>query len=318
MIYNNVKPWTEEIRRVFVNEIYSYNGQNYQNRTGRNVQPSEVSVDWLPLGGSGAGGAVFTEDILVKLGPGESFGKYVNNDVIPATGKNSNEVIKMSVSKQIPPTYTAPSTGINGTSNIDIESGTTQEITVNGTFTQNDGGAKTTEKIFKNNIEVETDNSYTESIKLSSTVTYRYEASYLQGPIKNDNNGDPYPTGRIQAGTAVSINRTYTPVLKRFFGPAAAGLVNHRTLPSVFDNTSNTWILNTGTVFKDYYIDIPNGRSLVSVIDLDALNLNITNLFNLNSGNIPDAGGDNQAYKKLLMTSDNPYPANHRFQITIS
>ena len=318
----NAVEWFDKLT-VRVGMAVIHNDGYWINISGKNTEPSNSS-DWIYDGAfspnsEGGGGDVFTEDILVKLGANETFGKYKNNDIIPAIGKTSVQVIKDATTKNIPATYTQPVSTISGTSNVDIESGTTLEISLNGGFNQNDAGVKIGSKIFKNGSEVSSTNLFTESIKLSSPVTYRHEATYEDGLIKNDNLGNPSPGGQIKGpGPAVSLNRVYTPLLKRFFGPAIVNLTDHRTLPSVFDNTSLTWILNTGTIYNNFYIDIPNGRDLVSVIDLDALNLNITNLFNLTSGNIPDAGGDNQSYKKLLMSSDNPYPSNHRFQITIA
>ncbi len=60
-------------------------------------------------GFSGAG-AVFTEDITVVLNNDKTFGRYVNGDVIPATGKTPNEVILLATNEPLGPIVSLSST----------------------------------------------------------------------------------------------------------------------------------------------------------------------------------------------------------------
>jgi len=58
--------------------------------------------------------------------------------------------------------------------------------------------------------------------------------------------------------------------------------------------------------------------SIVSVIDLDALNADITASYVNSTFNVNDAGGSPVSYKNYNMTIAVPYPSNHRHQITIA
>lgn len=259
----------------------------------------------------------FDEDFVITLKNNGYWGRFLNGQTVPAKGKTAKEVILDACIDLIPPVYISPTASITGTTNTNIETGTTLSITVTGTFTQNDAGQKTAERILKNSTQASTTNSFTESIKLSLPVTYRYEVDYAQGAIKNDSAGNPYPNGRIPAGTQTA-NRIYTPSLKRFFGAGVSGLTNYRSLSSDFDTSALTWIIDSGNSLKDFYILIPANRTLQSVVDLDALNANITSSFIMSNVQVPDAGGDLQNYKLYKMSNAAPYAASHRLQITIS
>lgn len=215
--------------------------------------------------------------------------------------------------------YTAPTADITGASTSGYELGQTVFVTVNGQFNQNDGGAATAHRMFKNGAKVADAATYSENIKMSSApVSFYYEADYAKGAVKNDTLGNPSPAGQIQAGMVRSGSMSYVGYLRRFWGAAAAGVANYRGLAQSALDTTNVFALDTGTQYKDFYIIIPTGRSLVSVVDLDALNANITARFEQVGVQVADAGGTLQNYKKYQMSADVPYGANHRLQITIS
>lgn len=59
------------------------------------VTSDDYDMAWMPsVGGGGGGGATFTENIVVSLSNGKTFGKYVDGDTIVAIGKTANDVIK--------------------------------------------------------------------------------------------------------------------------------------------------------------------------------------------------------------------------------
>lgn len=87
-------------------------------------------------GGTGGTGTVFTSDILVSIEAGKTFGKYVNGDIIPASGKTANDVIKMALAEALAPTLSlvVDSSALNfGLS--------AKTITVGFSYTINTGGA---------------------------------------------------------------------------------------------------------------------------------------------------------------------------------
>jgi hypothetical protein len=62
-----------------------------------------------------SGGEVFkfTEDIVVSIEAGKTFGRYENGDTIPASGKTPNEVILLATQEPITPTVSLTPTGTN-------------------------------------------------------------------------------------------------------------------------------------------------------------------------------------------------------------
>jgi hypothetical protein len=63
------------------------------------------------VGASGYSGAQFTysADLVVSLSNGKTFGRFVNGDVIPATGKTPAEVIQMAIAEALAPTVSLTS-----------------------------------------------------------------------------------------------------------------------------------------------------------------------------------------------------------------
>lgn len=156
-----------------------------------------------------------TEQITVQLGSGGTAGGYKTGDVIEA-GTTLNNFLKKLLQKQVPPTYKAPTLSLSGDGDTPVECGTQQTLKINASFTQNDGGALTSYTL-KRGAEtlIDGDSSITEYTDENVTIpdgsiTYSATASYAQGPIKNDNLGQPYPTGRIEAGATSQATKQYT------------------------------------------------------------------------------------------------------------
>ena len=115
-----------------------------------------------------------------------------------------------------------------------------------------------------------------------------------------------------------SGNIVVTAKFKRFFGATSATptTATARSLGSEFQ-VSNQFILNTGSTLTKFAVCLPSGVTISSVIDLDALNLNITsNYVSLGTININDIGGTSRVYNLYEMNIGAPYSANHRHQIT--
>jgi len=92
---------------------------------------SETTGGTVVIGSTGGAGNVFTEDILVSIASGKTFGKYENGDVIPASGKTSNWVILDALAEALEPTL------ILGSSSTDVafgESGKTVNVTFSYTI----------------------------------------------------------------------------------------------------------------------------------------------------------------------------------------
>jgi hypothetical protein len=108
-----------------------------------------------------------------------------------------------------------------------------------------------------------------------------------------------------------------------FYGPTASVPVSSaevRGLPNKAFSTSlaNPFNLNTGTVYKDFTVAMPSALSITQVIDLDALNANITSQYVLSSGltGVLDYAGITTSYDVYTMTQAVPYGTDHRHQVT--
>ena len=165
-------------------------------------------------------GDSMTDAVTVELGTGGTLGGYKTGDII-AQGTPIENVIKKMLAKQIPPTYTAPTVSLTnngGTAAGSYEIGTTIFPKLRAAYNQNDGGALTTLSIV--GIASGVTSPLTTEITpfvLSEITRYRASAEYEAGPIKNDNLGDPYPTGQIAAGTKYSSYMTFTPFRQGYF-----------------------------------------------------------------------------------------------------
>lgn len=163
--------------------------------------------------------------IDVQLGNGGTLGGYKTGDTI-AIGTPVQTVIAKLLAKQVPPTYVAPTITVannGGTASGSYEIGTSITPKIRATFTQKDAGALTNIQFKKGSTNVGTASTtspadYTEdAFTLSAITSFNATATYGEGAIKNDNLGDPYPTGHIAAGSKTSSNYTYTPYLQGYF-----------------------------------------------------------------------------------------------------
>jgi hypothetical protein len=145
--------------------------------------------------------------------------------------------------------------------------------------------------------------SYThndQALKVSTTISYRIKV--------------------VDAYTTTYSTVTNIQFLKLiFFGDASStptASSDIRALPSrIFSDAVSKQILNTGNTNRKFIFAIPSG-SVTEVLDLDALNANITNNYILSQMQVDDAAGTSSSYNVYLMTNSIPYTNNHRHQVT--
>ena len=169
-------------------------------------------------------GDSMNESITVELGQNGSLGGYKTGDTI-AKDTTLQTVIKKLLAKQIPPTYSTPTVTLqnnNGSAFGNYEIGSIITPKVKATYNQNDGGSLKSIAFLKNSIEQSSQNispaTYEEDAQtLSSTISFKAKISYNEGDIKNDNLGEPYPIGRIPAGTNTSVTYSFIPYRQGYF-----------------------------------------------------------------------------------------------------
>lgn len=273
---------------------------------------------WKGLGGS----AVFPEAFVVSL-PDNKTG--IPNGTEVNAGDPIAPFLKSAFRSAAPATYNGPTLSISSSPAGTFEVGEILNISIDSNFNQNDAGAINGISVKRDNVQIGASDPYTDSgVQMTKTAkSYSATASYAQGPVKNDSLGEPYPAGRIAAGSVNSNTISYVGFYKIFYGAVSAIPADGtaaRSLPqSRFENAGNVFNLDTGSTNKDFVVVLPPGKSITGVVDLDALNLVITSEYVLVDSNFigKDAAGNNIAgCKKYVKSQSVPYSSNHRHQIT--
>ncbi len=142
------------------------------------------------------------------------------------TLKNDNTQIKSDIETILamidePPTYSKPTISVS-LSNTNIEHSKSYDISITANFSKNDAGNVVGYKVYKNNTIIFENTSiakYTDTISIThgTSVTYKAEVSYGDGPIKNTSLGIPYPSTSIKGG-AVSATSTVKGYALSYYG----------------------------------------------------------------------------------------------------
>lgn len=269
----------------------------------------------------GSSQSVLTADVEV-IGVGS--GLAVKDGDIFDRGSDLTKVLTQLVQKVSPPTYTYPTGHILISPASIQEVGTTLNFILKPRFTQNDGGPMGEVTLYDGAILLNTqtnlaDYSYQNQVVGLGNRTFKEIIQYEQGPIKNDNFGNPAPSGRVPAGSVVATN-TVVGGYYNFYGP----FVNVPTDgQDIRDNSvrsfNSSFILNTGDTALIHVIACPANKHLVKVVDLDALNLIVTGdyVYTPSINKIPDAEGNLADFKVYISQNAAAYPTNHRHSVTI-
>lgn len=259
-----------------------------------------------------------------------------NGGTIPS-GKSLDEIVKMLVQKAVPPTYTAPTVTLvrsgDGTASGNYEAGTSITPVLTATFNKNDAGDLTKLAILKGSSEVGSDTSspytYTgEAIVLGDeTVTFKAQATYGDGDVKNNNLGTPDATGQIKAGTKDSSNFNYVGQRNAFWGYGTGtmesptsdqirGLANKRLNPTAGSVISVA--IATGSQHIIFALPAPRTLTQVSYDDLG--DKGMLSAFTHSTVQVADArGGVNglKDYNVYLYNMSTPSAATMNFSFTI-
>lgn len=256
-----------------------------------------VEVDLSDLVGASLSDVIVgsDEEFTVELGAGATLGGYKTGDKI-AKDTSLETIVKKMLMKQVAPTYSQPSVSISnnggtGAGNYEIGTSVTPKLT--STFTKNDAGALASIQFKKGGVNVGTAGTaspatYTEdAFVLSASVTYTATATYAEGAIKNDNLGQPYPTGHIAAGSKNSGNYTFTPYRQGYFmgSVVSTEAPTSATIRSLSTKKNGSYASGTVrfTVSKgatQVIIACPaTSRGMTKVINESALNADVTSTF---------------------------------------
>jgi hypothetical protein len=234
------------------------------------------------------------------------------------------------------PTYGMPSAALSANKGITGEIGQTiSDVTFSQVFTQRDGGQVYGYQFRKNGNMFDVGTSITETIILTgAAVNYQGAVYYYEGPVKNNVLGMPDPTGKILAGTALTNILQAIGYNATWYGASnaapsdSAGVralqtynaSNQLVSGKQLTNAGNSFTHRTGIINTVHSIVTAPGKSLLSVIDQDALNKDITDEYvyvgtlsvNTAAG-VPTAG-----YKLYVKTMGVAYTSSHRHLITLN
>lgn len=169
--------------------------------------------------------------MVVNFGGG-SFGKYANGTTIPAKGKTLDDFLYDIVTKVVAPSYTAPSVSISaspafGAYEIGYDPG---QVTLSNTYTKNDAGNVTLTTYNKGGTSLGAGVNINSPGPITSSVSYNVTVNYGAGTtVKNDNLGNPYPTGQITAGSTSSGSGSYSTYSKRYWGGTSVAFTASNT-----------------------------------------------------------------------------------------
>lgn len=267
------------------------------------------------------GGGKTTEDITLVLSGGKTIGNLKHGDVVPSD-TDLQGFINLAGRELVNAVFNAPTTSLSGnpapTSNREV--GESLTINLTATFNQRDGGASTGTVITKNGSNLA--GTQDTIVLTTSNVSYQASISYDAGTGTKPNSLGQQEANTITAGTVNSNTLNYRGYRAVFYGshPTKNTVSNtiRTNLTKRLENSGNSFVLNTGNANTKFQLWLPNGKNLVSVVDLDALNANITSSYVSEAKQVADANGTLINGTLYTMSQAVPYASNHRHQITIS
>ncbi len=280
---------------------------------GSNQTKKATVARILSLGSSGGSGgiidAVFQNDFEVNL-PANDTG--IPNGTVINAGESIGSFLQSAFRKASHPVYISPGATLSGSMvPSQVEVGTPLSITFTEVFTQHDGGSELTRIVNKNGTALSpVSGVFSDSIVAALTpISYQATVTYKAGPVKNDSQGSPDPTGQIAAGSVMSNTLTYQGSYKIFFGATDTN-INSGNLRSLLSSTflsGATVDFPTGNTYRNFYIAVPTGHTLQTFVDFTSSSASLMGSVSSSSITIPDGGSGTINYTLYNLTTGAPY-----------
>lgn len=271
----------------------------------------------------------YTANIGVKTVPASGSG------TIAAEGKNVKEVLASILAEEKNPGKIAPAlslSNMNGFGTFEI--GTVKTLTYTGslsaglyTYGPATGiAAQTWSAKCTGVTEAKTTQtgSFEGIVAESSAKKITVTATYNEGAIPKTNLGNPYPAGKIAAGSASKDTSILQGVRYMFWGPvtsdAALNSANIRALAhNKATGTGNLATFGAGAGAKKVIVAVPVGRKITKVIMPSALNADVTALFVKQSAtvNVEGANGYTAAAYDIYVYQPASIDAGETYTVTI-
>lgn len=268
---------------------------------------------------------------------GTDLGALSNGSKIPS-GIDMDGLLNLITQKAIHPTYTAPTVSIAksgaGSNAGAVEAGTSVTPILTATFNKNDAGDLTKLAILKGTEEVGSDTAspytYTGAALVigDETVTYKAQATYADGPVKDNNLGTPDATGQIKAGTVSSSNFSFTGQRNLFYGTGVGSVPELdsdtiRGLTGKKLNPTQGYVFNISVAVGQQYVVFAYPATLRDVNQIkyvEGNDPNLANNFAKSTVQVADArGGSNglMNYKCYALGLSTPAQAVMTLTVTI-
>lgn len=268
---------------------------------------------------------------------GTDLGALANGSNIPE-GTSIDDLLNMITQKAIAPTYTQPTVAFaksgDGTAPGNYEAGTSIIPIFTATFNKNDAGDLTKLAILKGSAEVGSDTSspytYTgEAIVLGDeTITFKAQATYEDGPVKNNNLNKPDATGQIKAGTKDSSALSFVGQRQLFWGTGVGELptLNSETIRGLANkklNPTQGYSWNIPIAVGQQYVIFAYRATLRDVNQVMYVETNDTGMassFTKTTVQVADARGGESGkvdYKVYSYRMAAPAAATMTFKVTI-
>ena len=266
-----------------------------------------------------------------------ALGALANGSNIPE-GTSIDDLLNMITQKAIAPTYAQPTVTLaksgEGTAAGNYEAGTSITPILTATFNKNDAGDLTKLAILKGSAEVGSDTSspytYTgEAIVLGDeTITFKAQATYEDGPVKNNNLNKPDATGQIKTGTKDSSALSFVGQRQLFWGTGVGELptLNSETIRGLANkklNPTQGYSWNIPIAVGQQYVIFAYRATLRDVNQVMYVETNDTGMassFTKTTVQVADARGGESGkvdYKVYSYRMAAPAAATMTFKVTI-
>ena len=266
----------------------------------------------------------FAADIVVSLDNGKTLGRYLNGETIPSTGLTAEQVLNLIATDYFYPEFTAFVVSGQSTT-VEVGTQITTPKTITWGINPGSGSVSTIDIEEDVNgggysvIANDTANDGSESVTVATTSLTTDGMYQRWRGVGTDTTPDPDETFNSSVYTVTA--RYYS-----FFGPDSSdptGPIDSSTLRGTFDygfqvGSVDTFTFSTGTTETNFYIILPPGVAIDTVLDLSLFNgTDITASF-LSQGTITvnDAASSPTSYNLYKATAAVPYSTPHTFQIT--
>lgn len=230
----------------------------------------------------------FTANIGVKTVPTSGSG------TIAAEGKNVEEVLASILAEEKNPSKTYPAVSLDAGGLGTFEIGTKKNLTYTASLSTGSyqyGPATgiaaeswTVKCTGVDDAQATATGSFENVVAEATAKKITAKATYNEGSIPKTNLGNPYPAGKIPAGSAEKTSGNYIGVRYMFWGPVTDDAVlNSAKIRGLAHNkASGTGALTTfgaGAGAKKVIVAVPAGRKITKVLMPSALNADVTALF---------------------------------------